>query len=362
MSADNVENLADSLAKTSIADNDAQKANGTGNEEAVAASAAEGRRLYVGNLAYATTEEELKAFFQDYAIESVSIPNNPRTGRPVGYAFVDLTNQADAEKAISELSGKEVLQRKVSVQPARKYTAGDEKGDGAANGGENVSGGEGPRRRYSGRGRGRGRGRFRGRGGFRGSRSGQDGQAQTTESPTNVPGQVDPLTDHANNETADHNDADGTTGQSGRRGRPRGGFQQRRQRGPPEDGIVSKVKVMVANLPYDYTEEKLRQLFAEYEPTMAKIALRPIPRFMIRKLEARKETRKGRGFGFVTLASEEMQQKAINEMNGKDVEGREIAVKVAIDTPGKEDHVEGAHGGEGNEQANDGAEEQAAAA
>ena len=62
---------------------------------------------------------------------------------------------------------------------------------------------------------------------------------------------------------------------------------------------------------------------------------------MVKKLQARGEPRKGRGFGFVTLGSEELQQKACNEMNGKEIEGREIAVKVAIDSPGKEDdHME----------------------
>lgn len=61
---------------------------------------------------------------------------------------------------------------------------------------------------------------------------------------------------------------------------------------------------------------------------------------MVKKLMARNEPRKGRGFGFVTLASEEQQQKAVSEMNGKEIEGREIAVKVAIDSPGKEDGVE----------------------
>lgn len=120
---------------------------------------------------------------------------------------------------------------------------------------------------------------------------------------------------------------------------------------------------MVANLPYDLKEDKVRrwpgvrwiwtlivlqlmEIFKDYQPTNAKIALRPIPRFMVKKLQARGEPRKGRGFGFVTLGSEELQQKACAEMNGKEVEGREIAVKVAIDSPGKEDdhpdaHVEG---------------------
>ena len=82
---------------------------------------------------------------------------------------------------------------------------------------------------------------------------------------------------------------------------------------------------------------QLKELFQAYEPSSAKIALRPTPRFMIKKLQARGEPRKGRGFGFVTLASEELQQKAVTEMNGKEIEGREIAVKVAIDSPDKTD-------------------------
>jgi RNA recognition motif-containing protein len=68
---------------------------------------------------------------------------------------------------------------------------------------------------------------------------------------------------------------------------------------------------------------------------------------MVKKLQARNEPRKGRGFGFVTLGSEELQQKACSEMNGKEIEGREIAVKVAIDSPGKEDdHPEAPADGE----------------
>ena len=58
---------------------------------------------------------------------------------------------------------------------------------------------------------------------------------------------------------------------------------------------------------------------------------------MVKKLQARNEPRKGRGFGFVSLGSEELQQKAVSEMDGKEIDGRQIAVKVAIDSPGKED-------------------------
>ena len=68
-----------------------------------------------------------------------------------------------------------------------------------------------------------------------------------------MPGQVAPLTETTNGSTA----KDNVEGHSGTEGKPRGGFRQRKQRGPPEDGIESKTKVMVANLPYDYTEEKV---------------------------------------------------------------------------------------------------------
>lgn len=80
---------------------------------------------------------------------------------------------------------------------------------------------------------------------------------------------------------------------------------------------------------------------------------------MIKKLQARGEPRKGRGFGFVTLASEEMQQKAVAEMNGKEIEGREIAVKVAIDSPDKTDEEANAPA-EGEHAGNSGAEEASA--
>ena len=68
---------------------------------------------------------------------------------------------------------------------------------------------------------------------------------------------------------------------------------------------------MVVNVPYELTEESLKVLFSAYDPIEVKVALRPIPRFMLKKLEARGESQKSRGFGFVTFTNEEMQQKAI---------------------------------------------------
>lgn len=107
------------------------------------------------------------------------------------------------------------------------------------------------------------------------------------------------------------------------------------------------------------TELQLKELFAAYNPESAKIALRPIPRFMVRKLQARNEPRKGRGFGFVTLPSEELQKKAVDEMNGKEIAGREIAVKVAIDNPKAEGEENEVHGGQATEGEDKPTEEEA---
>lgn len=332
---DAVNDVTASLGNTSISDKHAESTaagDKAAHSDAVLASAAEGRRLYIGNLAYATTEGELTAFFNGYLVESTSIPKNPRTDRPVGYAFVDLSTPSEAERAIAELSGKEILDRKVSVQLARKPEPAAEKTEGATSGGEG-SGAEGSRRRASGRGRGRGRGRG-GRGGNanRAARGSKGEEAAEAQAPAAAP-EVLPLADTTNTASAEKDDKAKTEKKPREPRAPR----EPRERGPPADGIPSKNKVMVANLPYDLSEEKLKELFAAYEPSSAKIALRPIPRFMVKKLQARNEPRKGRGFGFVTLASEEQQLKAVAEMNGKEIEGREIAVKVAIDSPDKTD-------------------------
>jgi len=105
-----------------------------------------------------------------HSSETTSIPTNPRTTRPVGYAFVDLSTADEAQKAINELAGKSILERKVSVQLARKPETAAEKQAAAASGAEG-SGGEG-RRRGSGRGRGRGR--------ARGGRTGRGGRVSPT--------------------------------------------------------------------------------------------------------------------------------------------------------------------------------------
>lgn len=193
--------------------------------------------------------------------ETTSIPTNPRTTRPVGYAFVDVSTPSEAERAINDLNGKTILDRKVSVQLARKPEPAAEKAAPAA---DSAEGGEGQqRRRNSTRGRGRGRGRAGraargGRGGKQTNGEAGSEEAVTNGGPTNVPGQVDPLTSTTNEAlSAQPGEAGSITVDPSKDGK-NNATRPRKQRGPPEDGVPSKTKIMVANLPYDLREEKVR--------------------------------------------------------------------------------------------------------
>ena len=73
--------------------------------------------------------------------------------------------------------------------------------------------------------------------------------------PTNEPGQVDPPVEDTNGTLTAQKDAEGTVDPT-KAAKPRSP-RERKQRGPPEDGVPSKTKVMVANLPYDLREEKV---------------------------------------------------------------------------------------------------------
>ncbi len=79
-----------------------------------------GLKIYVGNLNYATTEEELKAAFSQYgSVTSVAIINDRNTGRSRGFGFVEMENDDEARMAIQELNGKEVWGRNLTVNEAR---------------------------------------------------------------------------------------------------------------------------------------------------------------------------------------------------------------------------------------------------
>ncbi len=81
------------------------------------------KKLFVGNIPHSTTEAELRTLFEPHgAIEQVSIVTDRDTGRSRGFAFVEMTDSAEAEKAIAALNGKELGGRALNINEARPKT------------------------------------------------------------------------------------------------------------------------------------------------------------------------------------------------------------------------------------------------
>lgn len=108
--------------------------------------------IFVGNLSYQTTEDELQAAFSEFGtVDRVSVIRDRETGQSRGFAFVEMANSAEATKAIDSLNGMELRGRALKVNEARPRE-------------DRPQGGGG------GRGFGGGGGRGRGEGGYGGGR------------------------------------------------------------------------------------------------------------------------------------------------------------------------------------------------
>src|SRR6185503_11314 len=78
------------------------------------------KSIYVGNLAFGVTEQTVKSLFETYGtVERVSIVTDQETGQPKGFAFVEMPNDAEAEKAISAVNGQDANGRTLAVSEAR---------------------------------------------------------------------------------------------------------------------------------------------------------------------------------------------------------------------------------------------------
>lgn len=86
-------------------------------------------RLYVGNLPYSVSEEELRsAFEQAGSVSSVYLPTDRQTGQPRGFGFVEMASDSDADNAIRMLDGTSMGGRQIRVNHARER---EERGFGA---------------------------------------------------------------------------------------------------------------------------------------------------------------------------------------------------------------------------------------
>jgi len=95
-----------------------------------------GRRLYVGNLAYGTTDVELREMFSGAGTcESATVMIDRATGRSRGFGFVEMSTDEEAQRAIAEYNGKDLQGRSLTVNEAREKSAGGGRRPGFVGGG-----------------------------------------------------------------------------------------------------------------------------------------------------------------------------------------------------------------------------------
>ena len=110
------------------------------------------KKLYVGNIPHQASEEDLREWFVQAGVtaDSVTLIRDRFSGQPRGFGFVEVSNDADAERAISLLNGKDLMGRSLVVNEARPQRPRGGPGFGGGRGGGSGGGrsgrGRGPRR------------------------------------------------------------------------------------------------------------------------------------------------------------------------------------------------------------------------
>lgn len=317
-----------------------------------------GQKVFAGNLAYATTGEGLKAFFNAFADDIVSAEVIQRGTRPAGYGFVTFKTPESAEKAVADLNDKELDGRPIIVELAKPNSEKEkerserrakrratgrrnarappgevteaeaeghtddskpgliEKAENAVEGAvDAVANAVKPKKKKSNR---------KSKAKKAAAAAAADGTAEGT----------------AAGEPSAGATADGTAEAAPKKTRkPRAPRAPRppRAAGEQPEGQPSKTVLFVANLAFSIDDARLKQVFTDAG---------------INVVSARVVTRRwggnrSKGFGFVDVGNEEEQKKALDYFapvestdgtpaTGREVEGRQIAVKVAVDAPKRE--------------------------
>ena len=106
------------------------------------------KNIFVGNLDFAATEASIRTLFEAHGkVDRVSVVTDRDTGRPRGFAFVEMSDSAEADRAIAALNGSDLGGRTLNINEARPKGEGGGGGGGSRGGGGFRRDGGGPRQR-----------------------------------------------------------------------------------------------------------------------------------------------------------------------------------------------------------------------
>jgi len=298
---------------------------------------ATGHKVFAGNLAYAVTDESLKAFFAPVASDIVSAQVITRGTRSAGYGFVTVKTLDAAQKACEHLDKKELEGRQVVIEIAKPAEQKDKeraekratrragRPRGRAPPGEvteEEASGEMEKQDVTG--------------------TTEDGQAKRKNKKKRV--------NRKKTKAATEGDeaapvaiekAPAATTDIPHKKTPRPAKEKRPPRPAGEDpaGEPSTTVLFVANLGFNIDDAGLSDLFTS-------AGIKVISARVVRRRWGK--PRKSKGYGFVDVGGEEEQKKAITALQGKEIEGREIAVKVAVNANQDDEDAHAANGNGGS--------------
>ncbi|KAF8313061.1 hypothetical protein DL93DRAFT_2059384, partial [Clavulina sp. PMI_390] len=285
--------------------------------------------IFVGNLAYATNDEGLKTLFAGVVSDILSAQVIQRGSRSAGYGFVTVQDVASVEKAVAALNKKELDGREIIVEAAKPP---EDK--------EKERSERRTKKRQTGR------------------RGNKAPPGEVTEAEAN--GEAAPATTTDAEGAATEGEGEAKTKKRNKRSKapvegeaaetpaaattegeeaaapaaPKKEKKPRKPRAPrpprPEGsstepaGEPSKSVVFVANLAFNVDDDALATLFKE-------AGINVVSARVVRRRFG--QPKRSKGYGFVDVGDEEQQKKALEAFAGKEVNGREIAVKIAVSGP-----------------------------
>uniref|UniRef100_A0A0L0NWL9 RRM domain-containing protein n=1 Tax=Candidozyma auris TaxID=498019 RepID=A0A0L0NWL9_CANAR len=270
-------------------------------------------RIYIGNVDFSATEDELKDFFQGLQVESVEIPTKTFTRgkktvtRRLGFGFVQFALKEDADKALEQSNGQTFKTRTLYLRKALPPATPEEKKERTE--------------------------------AFLAKKAAK--RAQATEKKKKLKGKKEKAANDENEEKAEKSEADEAAN---------GDAESKKQdKTKTPEGTPSADTVFITNLDYKANVKVLDAVFKDLEPMWIHVPTRRVPRHILKQIKANHKPVYNRGIAFVKFKDQETQKRAIEEYNGREVNGRLIIVEAAVDRPKSDEDEETSSGSDAAE-------------
>lgn len=291
-------------------------------------------RIYLGNVDFTATEDELKDFFGTLKVTAVEIPSKTITRgkktfvKRLGFAFVLFDSKEEADRAIEEYNGKEFKSRQIHAKKAVPPVTGDEKK-------KKTEAYFAKQKELR----------------ARADKKKKDEAKPKGSTEANASGdKKTPEGSAGDSEAAEGGDVAAETAPT--KPRKESSAKKTPDASKTPAGNRSKDTVFITNLDYKTNVKALNSLFKELTPKWVHIPPRRISYHLLKRFQAQQRPIFNKGIAFAKFPSQALQLKAIEQFNGYELNGRKIIVEIAVDRVVPEVATEGSEGQESEKKSN----------